>query len=140
MVFIGSIGAVFVVFIVFFRYNIVMQTYIIAGGAGFIGSHLTRELLKYGNSIIVIDNLITGSEKNIEEFYSNPNFSFINHDLISGMPIIKGEVAGIYHLASPASPNTKSLKSYIAYPIETLMINSLGKKIFWILQGRKRHG
>lgn len=105
-----------------------MQTYVIAGGAGFIGSHLTKELLSLQNRVIVIDNLITGSEKNIEEFYANPNFSFINHDLISGMPHVNGDVDVVFHLASPASPNIKSPKSYIAYPVETLMVNSLGTK------------
>lgn len=105
-----------------------MKTYVIAGGAGFIGCHLARRFLERGERVVIIDNLVTGSEKNIEEFYGNSNFSFINHDLISGMPHVNGEIAAIYHLASPASPNAKSPKSYIAYPVETLMVNSLGTK------------
>lgn len=105
-----------------------MKTYVIAGGAGFIGSHLTKKLLERDDRVIVIDNLITGSEKNIEEFYSYPNFSFINHDLVEKMPHVANDVDGIFHLASPASPNAKSPKSYIAFPIETLMVNSVGTK------------
>jgi len=100
-----------------------MNTYVVCGGAGFIGSHIVSKLLGLGDRVIAIDNLITGSERNIEEYYSNPNFSFINHDLISSMPHISGKVDGIFHLASPASPNAKSAKSYIAFPVETLMIN-----------------
>lgn len=105
-----------------------MSTYIIAGGAGFIGSHLATKLLDLGDRVITIDNLITGSEKNIEKYFGNKNFSFINHDIVTGIPHVDGEVDGIYHLASPASPNAKSPKSYIAYPIETLMVNSVGTK------------
>lgn len=103
-----------------------MKTYVVAGGAGFIGYHVIEWLLSEGNKVICIDNLITGSESNASEFYSNKNFTFVNHDLISGMPNISGEIEGIFHLASPASPNAKSQKSYMAYPIETLMVNSVG--------------
>ncbi len=103
-----------------------MKTYVVAGGAGFIGSHLVERLLSEGSKVICIDNLITGSESNASEFYSNKNFTFVNHDLISGIPNISGEIEGIFHLASPASPNSKSKKSYIAHPIETLMVNSVG--------------
>lgn len=103
-----------------------MKTYVVAGGAGFIGSYVVERLLSSGNKIVCVDNLITGSETNISEFYSNNNFMFVNHNLINGMPNISGEVEGIFHLASPASPNAKSSKSYIAYPVETLMVNSLG--------------
>ena len=103
-----------------------MKTYVVAGGAGFIGSHVVKRLLSAGNKVVCIDNLITGSQANASRFYSNGNFTFINHDLISDMPNISGEIEGIFHLASPASPNPKSQKSYMAYPIETLMVNSVG--------------
>ncbi len=114
-----------------------MNSYIVTGGAGFIGSHLVRELLRQGNSVIAIDNLLTGSEKNLEEFYSNTNFAFLNHDLISGMPNINGDIKGVFHMASPASPNAKSARSYIAHPIETLLVNSIGTKN--ILEFAKRN-
>lgn len=105
-----------------------MPTYLIAGGAGFIGSNLCERLLSEDARVICIDNLITGSENNISSFFSNTNFIFINHDIIKGVPEVSGEVTGIFHLASPASPNQRSARSYIAHPIETLMVNSLGTK------------
>ena len=105
-----------------------MSTYLVAGGAGFIGSNLCEKLLSEGAQVICIDNLITGSESNVSSFFSNTNFIFINHDIIKGVPVISGEITGIFHLASPASPNAKSSRSYMAYPIETLMVNSQGTK------------
>ena len=103
-----------------------MQTYIVTGGAGFIGSHICDELLKSGDAVICIDNFITGDPENIQEFTSNPNFKFIEHDVVKPLPEIEGKIDGIFHFASPASPNKKSPKSYIAFPIETLLVNSLG--------------
>lgn len=105
-----------------------MSTYVIAGGAGFIGSHLCKRLLAEGKKVICIDNLITGSKDNIADILANSNFVFINHDVISALPKIDGKISGIFHLASPASPNAKSPRSYINHPIETLMVNSLGTK------------
>jgi len=101
-------------------------TYLIAGGAGFIGSHICQRLLSDGNKVICIDNFITGSKKNIEPFLKNSNFSFIEHDIINPLPDIKENIDTILHLASPASPNKKSPRSYISYPIETLRVNSVG--------------
>jgi nucleoside-diphosphate-sugar epimerase len=105
-----------------------MSRYIVAGGAGFIGSHLCGRLLDQGAEVICIDNLITGSENNIAEFYENRNFIFINQDIIKGVPNLPGKATAVFHLASPASPNLKSPKSYINHPVETLMVNSLGTK------------
>lgn len=103
-----------------------MSTFIVTGGAGFIGSHICDELLKAGDTVICIDNFITGAPENIQEFRSNPNFKFIEHDLTKQLPAIEGNIDGIFHFASPASPNKKSPKSYIAFPIETLLVNSVG--------------
>ena len=103
-----------------------MQKFIVTGGAGFIGSHICDELLKAGDAVICIDNFITGAPENIQEFLSNPNFKFIEHDLTKQLPAIEGNIDGIFHFASPASPNKKSPKSYIAFPIETLLVNSVG--------------
>ena len=60
-----------------------MNTILVTGGAGFIGRHLCKKLLENEeNQIICLDNLITGSLRNIKEFEKNPNFCFINHDII----------------------------------------------------------
>jgi nucleoside-diphosphate-sugar epimerase len=105
-----------------------MKTYLVAGGAGFIGSHLCEALLSEGAKVICIDNLITGEEDNISHLFDNPDFLFTNFNLIKGIPGISHQVDGIFHLASPASPNAKSPRSFIAYPVETLMVNSVGTK------------
>ena len=105
-----------------------MPTALVAGGAGFIGSNLCERLLDKNYRVICIDNLITGKGENIDDFTKNKNFSFLNLDLTSSsfqntkLP----KIDYIFHLASPASPNKKSPRSYINFPIETLLVNSLG--------------
>ncbi len=103
-----------------------MKTYIVAGGAGFIGSHICDRLIAEKAKVICVDNLISGDEENIKHLLEHPNFVFVNCDIVQGLPNINDEIDGIFHLASPASPNAKSPRSYIAHPIETLMVNSLG--------------
>ena len=79
------------------------QKILITGGAGFIGSHLSERLLAQDNEIIVVDNLVTGSEANIHQLKSKPNFSFINHN-ISEHISFDGDLDWVMHFASPASP------------------------------------
>jgi len=98
---------------------------LVAGGAGFIGSHLCEQLLKNNYSVICVDNLLTGAEKNIENFKSNPNFCFINHDVIKPLTISE-KIDAIFHMASPASPNHHSKLSYHALPMETMLVNTVG--------------
>ncbi|QDC11526.1 SDR family oxidoreductase [Oceanicola sp. D3] len=76
---------------------------IVAGGAGFIGSHLCDRLIDAGHSVLCLDNLMTGSMDNIAHLASHPRFQFRRHDVIEPA-IVKGPVAEIYNLASPASP------------------------------------
>lgn len=102
-----------------------MQTVIIAGGAGFIGSHLVESLLKDNFKVLCFDNLMTGSRKNVEQFLENPNFKFIEQDIVKPFGFDE-KVDFIFHLASPASPNKTNKKSYINLPMETLLANSLG--------------
>lgn len=102
---------------------------IVAGGAGFLGSWLCEDLLKNRNQVVCIDNFISGNKKNIDSILRNPGFTFINHDLIkplSGINYDFSKTEAIYHLASPASPNVKSKISYMAHPVETLLVNSAG--------------
>lgn len=103
-----------------------MKKFLIAGGAGFIGSHLSEKLLNRGDSVICVDNYITGSKENISHLLDNPNFTLVEQDIVDGVPEIQEELEGIFHLASPASPNQKSERSYIAYSLETLRVNSQG--------------
>lgn len=105
-----------------------MQTVLVAGGAGFIGSHLCKELLNDRYQVIAIDNLITGDKKNIDVLLENKHFSFIQQDISKGLNKDLGlaHIDLIFHLASPASPNKKSPRSYINHPIETLLVNSIG--------------
>lgn len=95
-----------------------MKTILITGGAGFLGSHLCRKLLSQNNHITCIDNLLTGSQKNIDELQSNQNFRFINHDITNQF---KGEYDEIYNLACPASPI-----HYQTDPIKTMKTSILG--------------
>lgn len=78
-----------------------MKRVLVAGGAGFLGSNLCKRLLEENCSVVCVDNLYTGCLKNIEEFQQNPNFEFIEHDIINPLDIIVDE---IYNLACPASP------------------------------------
>ena len=74
---------------------------LITGGAGFLGSHLADRLLQDGHEIICMDNLFTGSKRNIAHLMQNPNFEFLRHDVIDPFKL---EVDQIYNLACPASP------------------------------------
>ncbi len=98
---------------------------IVTGGAGFIGSNLCYRLLKLGYEVICIDNLLTGSKKNIADFIKKENFKFIEFDVINPLPSnLKCDV--VFHLASPASPNHHSKISYHSLPVETMLVNTQG--------------
>ena len=97
-----------------------MKRVLITGAAGFLGSHLAERFLKDGYAVIGMDNLITGSLKNIEPFQDNPNFTFVNHDVSKHIEI-DGQLDYVLHFASPASPI-----DYLKIPIQTLKVGSLG--------------
>ncbi|HUD09707.1 MAG TPA: UDP-glucuronic acid decarboxylase family protein [Patescibacteria group bacterium] len=101
-----------------------MQTVLVAGGAGFIGSQLCKSLLAKNYKVICVDNLVTGNKSNIADLQENENFNFLEKDITKPLDDIQADF--IFHLASPASPNKKSPKSYINLPLETLLANSLG--------------
>ncbi|HSA84388.1 MAG TPA: UDP-glucuronic acid decarboxylase family protein [Patescibacteria group bacterium] len=106
-----------------------MYKILIAGGAGFIGSHLCKKLLDEGNTIYCLDNFLSGSKTNVQSLVDNPKFLLIDHDVSKSFDGIRdrfSDVHYIFHLASPASPNPKSERSYINHPIETMLANSLG--------------
>lgn len=93
---------------------------VVTGGAGFIGTHLVERFLEKNHNVIVIDNLLTGSKGNLNNFDKSKNFSFINLDVQNHIEI-DGEVDYVLHLASAASP-----KAYTENPINTLKAGSIG--------------
>ncbi len=97
-----------------------MKTILITGAAGFLGSHLCDRFLKKDFKVIGVDNLITGSLKNIDHLKSFSSFEFIEHD-VSKHISIKSKIDYILHFASPASPI-----DYLKIPIQTLKVGSLG--------------
>jgi dTDP-glucose 4,6-dehydratase len=95
---------------------------VVLGGAGFVGSHLCERLLAEGAAeVIAVDNLITGSERNLFTLRALPGFHFLRHDIAEGPLRIPGEVHFVFNLASPASPI-----DYARLPIETLRTGSIG--------------
>jgi dTDP-glucose 4,6-dehydratase len=93
---------------------------LVTGGAGFIGSHLSRKLIEMEMEVICVDNLLTGDLSNIEDLLNRKGFSFLKHDITKPL-YIEGEIHRVFHLASPASP-----KDYIRYPIQTLKAGAHG--------------
>ncbi len=93
---------------------------LITGAAGFIGSHLVGRFLEEGWRVIGIDNLLTGSLENIEDYFSNSNFQFIKYD-VTNFLYVKEDVDLILHFACPASP-----VDYQNHPIHTMKVDSIG--------------
>jgi len=104
---------------------------LVTGGAGFIGSHLCDALLAEGHDVVCVDNLITGSTRNIGHLRNEPRFQFIQQDI--NEPYDTGKIDFIYNLASPASP-----VDYMIHGIETLKVGSLGS--FHTLELAKKYG
>lgn len=93
---------------------------VITGGAGFVGSHLCERFLAEGHEVVCVDNLLTGTLKNIEHLRSNDRFRFIEHNISEPLEL-DGTVNNVLHFASPASP-----ADYLAHPIPTLKVGALG--------------
>lgn len=92
---------------------------LVTGAAGFLGSHLCDALLADGNSVIGVDNFVTGSEANLAHLQNESRFEFIRQDI--NVPFDVGSVDFIYNFASPASP-----EDYMEHGIDTLKVGSLG--------------
>ena len=103
---------------------------LITGSAGFLGTHLTRELLKLGHQVTGVDDFTTGSMNNLIEFKSNPNYEFFSHDIRNPLNMA---VDVIFNLACPASPI-----HYQADPVKTIETNFLG--MFNVLQLANKQG
>jgi dTDP-glucose 4,6-dehydratase len=93
---------------------------LITGGAGFLGSHLCDRFLAEGHEVIAMDNLITGTTRNIEHLAGRDDFLFIKHD-VTDYIYMEGPLDAILHFASPASPI-----DYLELPIQTLKVGALG--------------
>ena len=96
-----------------------MPTCLVTGGAGFLGSHLCDELLRRGHRVICVDNLETGSLRNVEHI-RRPEFVFLQSDIVEPY-YVDEPVDFVYHLASPASPI-----DYLRLPLHTLKVGSHG--------------
>ncbi len=95
-------------------------TYLVTGGAGFLGSHLCDALLARGHRVICVDNFLTGDPANVAHLAGNDRFRFMKHDVTQDL-YLPGKIDGVLHFASPASP-----RDYLEYPIQTLKVGSLG--------------
>jgi len=93
---------------------------LITGGAGFLGSHLCDRFLADRHQVIAMDNLITGTTRNIEHLAGRDDFLFIKHD-VTNYIYVEGPLDAVLHFASPASPI-----DYLELPIQTLKVGALG--------------
>lgn len=110
------------------------MNYLIAGGAGFIGSHLAKRLLSEGHKIIVFDNLMTGSLDNLKGLIGHERFDFFDLDITNLKTQIEWlKLDGIFNLACPASP-----VHYQKNPIHTMLTNVVGSHNLLLLA--KEHG
>ena len=91
---------------------------LVTGGAGFLGSHLCAKLIEQGNEVVCVDNLYTGTKRNIYPLLDMPNFEFMRHDITFPLYL---EVDEIYNLACPASPI-----HYQNDPVQTTKVNVHG--------------
>jgi dTDP-glucose 4,6-dehydratase len=96
-----------------------MPRTVVAGGAGFIGSHVCERLLAEGHEIVCLDNFTTGCPENVSHLRDS-RFELIKHDITKRIEI-EGPVDYVLHLASPASP-----VDFLNMPIQTLKVGSLG--------------
>jgi UDP-glucuronate decarboxylase len=101
--------------------NTYTKNVVVTGGAGFLGSFLCEYLLGQGEKVICVDNLFTGSKENIHHLNQNPNFTFINHDIIEPLLLDNIMIDQIYNLACPASPVHYQYNS-----IRTIKANTIG--------------
>lgn len=93
---------------------------VITGGAGFLGSHLCELFLEKGWDVLCLDNLVTGSETNVDHLLQNSHFRFARQN-VSEYIDVRGQVDAVLHFASPASP-----PDYLRLPIQTLKVGALG--------------
>jgi nucleoside-diphosphate-sugar epimerase len=99
-----------------------MKTYVVVGGAGFVGSHMCDVLIARGDAVVCVDNLLTGARSNIDQLAGHDRFRFVETDVSKSLEV-EEPIDVVMNLASPASP-----KDYFRWPIETLDVGSLGTR------------
>ncbi|MDE2816365.1 MAG: SDR family oxidoreductase [Chloroflexota bacterium] len=98
---------------------------LVAGGAGFVGSHLCDFFIAQGHAVTALDSGITGRARNVAHLADNDRFSLLEHDVTEP---IAWQGDAVFHLASPASP-----EGYLRHPIQTLRVNSVGTEVLLTL-------
>ncbi|RAK52817.1 UDP-glucuronic acid decarboxylase family protein [Phenylobacterium deserti] len=98
---------------------------LVAGGAGFLGSHLCERLIEEGARVVCLDNFLTGKPENLRRLELSADFELIEHDIVEPLPakLMKRRFDRVYNLACAASPPL-----YQADPEHTLMTNVLGTR------------
>jgi dTDP-glucose 4,6-dehydratase len=101
-----------------------MSQIVVAGGAGFLGSHLCERLVARGDSVVCLDDLSTGNGENVAHLLGSDAFTLVVTDVSEGVDLeLDDKVDAVCHLASPASP-----PAYLAHPLETLAAGSEGTR------------
>ncbi len=109
--------------------------YLVTGGAGFIGSHLSEHLLEQGHDVLAVDNFSTGRPENVAHLADHPKFELVEGDILSHplMEKLVGDCDAIYHLAAAVG-----VKLIMEEPVETLTTNVRGTEI--VLDLAAQHG
>ncbi|NOZ02667.1 MAG: SDR family oxidoreductase [Deltaproteobacteria bacterium] len=93
---------------------------LITGGAGFLGSHLCERFIKDGHDVVCVDNLLTGSRRNVSHLEDEKGFEFVLNDVSEHLDL-DGDLDNLLHFACPASP-----VDYMRHPIETMKVEAMG--------------
>ncbi len=101
-----------------------MSRIVVAGGAGFLGSHLCDRLVERGDTVMCLDDLSTGSEQNVSHLMGHDRFQLVVTDVSEKVELGDDDpIDAVCNLASPASP-----PAYLARPLETLAVGSEGTR------------
>jgi dTDP-glucose 4,6-dehydratase len=99
-----------------------MARVVVTGGAGFVGSHVCDLLVRRGDSVVCVDNLLTGRRENIAHLEGHDDFLFVDADVCKEIPVT-GRIDKVMHMASPASP-----PEYLLLPFETMDVSTIGTR------------
>ncbi len=98
------------------------KTALVSGAAGFIGSHMCDRLLAEGFNVVGVDNMLTGTARNLSHLAGEPRFDFVEQNVSESFSV-PGSFSHVLHMASPASP-----RDYLEFPLETLEVGSAGTR------------